>query len=401
VGKVRKRLVTVGLAVGVPPLLVLLALGGWRLYVSILILRLLSGDVATQRSAAWHLGRTGDLRAVQPLIYASGDPERSVRSAALMALGHIGGPRAILHLRATLREGDGFAKAWACKSLDMVAVPPAMVPGLIAELARGDTRTRREAAWLLSKTRDEEALEALLATANDKDMEVRQHVFRGLTQYADRRVLEALLATSRDKDPKVQVLAAEALIGYTHPYTVRWLTWDWQVGKQALPPDEFRALLHKRQPQIVEALVRSRTRGDAFRRGGVAEALGRFKDPHAVSALVAALKDRHKFVREQAALALKEVKDRKAVPPLIAALEDEDLYVRTFSAWAPGEIKDRRAVEPLVGLLSDDVAHVRKRATWSLEKITGESFGRTPQECRQWWKRNLEAGRTVPSHSAQ
>ena len=68
--------------------------------------------------AALVLGKLGDARAVQPLIKALGDQNKSVRGIAASALGQLGDPVAVDPLRDLLRhESDPFVRGQAEKAV--------------------------------------------------------------------------------------------------------------------------------------------------------------------------------------------------------------------------------------------------------------------------------------------
>ena len=88
-----------------------------------------SFKVRTQ--AALLLGKLGDKAAVDPLIRALGDDNKTVRSMAAQSLGKLGGDKASAALRSLLeREKDAFVRGQAEKALASIvaAQPPPPVP---------------------------------------------------------------------------------------------------------------------------------------------------------------------------------------------------------------------------------------------------------------------------------
>jgi hypothetical protein len=81
-----------------------------------------SSNYKVRVQAALVLGKLGDTRAVQPLIKALGDENRTVRGIAASALGQLGDPAAVDPLRDLVRrESDSFVKGQAEKAVTALA----------------------------------------------------------------------------------------------------------------------------------------------------------------------------------------------------------------------------------------------------------------------------------------
>jgi HEAT repeat protein len=73
----------------------------------LLFIECLTDDMAPMRRvAAWELGRTGDPRALEPLVAALRDEDWECRHYVVMALGWLGDSRAIAPLERLLADGD-------------------------------------------------------------------------------------------------------------------------------------------------------------------------------------------------------------------------------------------------------------------------------------------------------
>ena len=124
-------------------------------------------------------GAVGRPRAIEPLINALGDEDKSVRYAAAQGLGQLGDARAVEPLIKALRHGD----------LDV----------------------RRMAAGALGELGDRRAVEPLIKALEDEDGEVRWCVAEALKQLGDRRAIEPLIKALEDRFYKVRLAAAQAL----------------------------------------------------------------------------------------------------------------------------------------------------------------------------------------------
>jgi HEAT repeat protein len=267
-----------------------------------LITALRDRRVVVRKSAAGALGKIGDGRAVEPLIKALGDEavtsmagsglvatgrkEMPVREAAAGALGEIGDERAVEPLMGVLSDDNWRVRRNAAGALDELGWIPETDGQRAAYLiASMDWKTLVE--W------GAPAVEPLIKTLEDDDIEVRKAAVATLGKIGDERAVEPLMGVLSDDDWRVRGSAAEAL---------------GKIGDE----------------RAIEPLIKGLERGNS----AVARALGEIGDARAVEPLIGALSDDKTWVRKSAAEALGEIGDRRAVEPLIKALGDDDADVR-------------------------------------------------------------------------
>ena len=372
-----------------------------------------------------------------------------IRTEAAVELGRIGPPAgsAVPHLIATLRAryGKGIPReyhALAEKAFEAIRrIGPAAVPQLTRALAAGNTDhmltnllvhfgqpsvrpvlavlanpnpyVRAEAANILGRIGDKEAVPALIERLADTHEEVRRRAAHALGRIADPRAVPALIRTLADKSSHVAWAAAGALGSTRDPRAIQPLLTMRRLNSggpenricgalAAIGPPVVKPLVnvlldpkadHKDRAFLtlismdpvplsaVEPLMKSdanypaqtimillgkakdprhvpytigvlRNHSDLWIRRAAAERLGKTADPRSLDPLHdALLKDKAFRVREAAGAALGNFKARRSVPALCRALIDRDHTVRRLAAKALGEIGDRRAVEPLVTAL--------------------------------------------------
>ena len=276
--------------------------------------------------------------AIDGLIAALNDRDRSVRRTAASSLEYIGGATANPVL-AALREDQ--AREVSDLTRDLGAPEPAARTRAACELRELGS----QAAPAIP------ALVRLLADGAPVDPAVCQLQWwrnNELTSPGEQAASALVAIGSRSFDPLLGALKSAAWIARRNA--------AWALG--AL--DDRRA---------VGALVGALKDSESPVRGHAAWALGAIDDRAAVEALVAALKDVDEGVRSQVAWALGAIGDAAAVPGLLDALRDASAKVRSQAAWALGAIDDARAVDGLVGALRDSSATVRKQAAWALGAI--------------------------------
>ena len=251
-------------------------------------------------AAADALGHLGDPRAVEPLVATLGDDDMHVREAAAGALGHLGDPRAVDSLAAILCDTDVLDAAFSA----LVTIGAPCVP-------------------------------ALVATLKDDKFSVRTDAAKALGQIGDARAVEPLIATLRDSKEPVREAAAEALdrLGWSPDsgeaeaaYWVAKARWDKCVGDAAVGP--LIAVLddEKVSKSASEVLVR-------IGAGAVEPLIASLDSTAGAGAVLARI-------------------GAPAVEPLIATLQC-DGTLSEAAAEALGQIGDVRAVEPLVTALKD------------------------------------------------
>jgi HEAT repeat protein len=156
-----------------------------------------------RRGAAEALGQIGDRRAVEPLIEALGD--ELVAWEAAEALGKIGAPAVEPLIGALGDELAGPAAAEALVKIGEQAVEP-----LIRALQDRD-RTVRQAAAKALREIGEQAVEPLIKALQDQNRLVRWQAAKALGEIRDARALEPLIEALRDEDSEVRWEAACAL----------------------------------------------------------------------------------------------------------------------------------------------------------------------------------------------
>lgn len=205
-------------------------------------LAILEGGGADDRvRAARALGRSGDWRAIEPLLAAAREGNASLQQAALLALGHLGNQQAVPELCRIVTESAGQVRYHAIAALAELGDESAL-PALEALLDDMDPTTRQGAlkaiAWIasddlpaiaarmlkdpvevvrveavlaLESLRHPGRVDALVSAAADPSPFVRSEAARILGEAGDAKATPTLIALLDDRDPLVQLSAADAL----------------------------------------------------------------------------------------------------------------------------------------------------------------------------------------------
>jgi HEAT repeat protein len=268
-----------------------------------------SADPRTRRAAAAALGRTGDRRAVEPLLMMLQAPRPEYRqaTAALRQLGETDLARAVL----AVWQGD----AGPAKRLR----DPRLGGPLVAALGASSPQVRAAAADALGCLEDPGHVDPLIiALRGDPFPVVRCKAAQSLGLLGDTAALHPLLDS----------LFAEDL------------------GTRAESATALGALGDERAS---EPLLRALQDPDAGVRRAAATSLGLLAARRAVEPLIAALEEERNSdaVRQAVVMALGRIRCLEAVPALIKALDDAGDSVTVAAAHALGQIGDPRALEAL------------------------------------------------------
>lgn len=156
------------------------------------------------------LRRLRDDRAVLPLVEMLRHPRETIRARAAEALGQIGDPVAVDSLIDLLqRDFNAKVQAAAAKALGELKDPQA-IPALEQALQHS-THVRCKALIALGEIGGRRALRSLIELTEDPAPTVRYHAANCLAKAGDRSALPALEALARDTDEMVRRTAVKAM----------------------------------------------------------------------------------------------------------------------------------------------------------------------------------------------
>lgn len=281
--------------------------------------------LALQEAAALGLGRLG--RVALPLALdaaRSGDPV--TRRGGVMALGYIGGGRALAVLERAVDDPDPMVREAAAEAMERAAADD--VTRLARMLKSDDERVRVKAVEALGRLGDLRSLDLLLRAYGDRSKKVNKAVVKALARREGERALSVLIAAAAGGN----VTALRALT--RHP------------SRDAIPA-LIEALDSPWYDVYSTALAATRAYVDLF--------------------------GKDKVAREEL---------RKAIPALIYLLHDDMAETRRMAAETLGALRDPAAVSEIAFLLMDDKREVRMAALRALESIGGEEAIRALTQCR-------------------
>lgn len=167
-------------------------------------------DPQVRQYAAYLLGQTKNPRAIQPLIEALADFDKSVREQATLALSTIG-KAAIEPLAEAMQEPKWETRYRAAEALGKIADEKAVKP-LIRGLRDSRDHVRYMAAKGLHGIGDSDAVEPLIILLKDENIYVRLMAVHTLGALGGNRVKAALTdALESEQDEKVRAAITAAV----------------------------------------------------------------------------------------------------------------------------------------------------------------------------------------------
>jgi HEAT repeat protein len=169
-----------------------------------------STDPKVRQYAAYLLGRTQNPRAIQPLVEALGDFDKSVRSQAMTALVSIG-KTAVEPLSSAMKEPKWETRYRAVEALGKIADERAVKP-LIQALKDNREHVRYMAAKGLREIGDSDAVDPMILLLQDENRYVRMMTVWSLGTIGGKKVHDALKkALQTEDDEKVKEAITQAM----------------------------------------------------------------------------------------------------------------------------------------------------------------------------------------------
>jgi HEAT repeat protein len=169
-----------------------------------------STDPKVRQYAAYLLGKAQNPRAIQPLIEALGDFDKSVRAQAMLALVAIG-KTAVEPLSDAMKEPKWETRYRAVEALGKIADDKAVKP-LIQALKDNRDHVRYMAAKGLRDLGDSDAIEPMIILLKDENRYVRMMTVWSLSAIGGKKVHDALKrALEYEQDDKVKEAIHEAM----------------------------------------------------------------------------------------------------------------------------------------------------------------------------------------------
>jgi HEAT repeat protein len=331
-----------------------------------LIARLGDSITSVQVAAALALGELGDARAVEPLLALLGNRNRDVRGAAAQAIGRLRDMRAFAPLLALLNDRSWLVRAGACEGLGYLGNAEA-VESILPALQSSVGPERRAACVGLGLLRDARAVEPLLARLPQERLyhQVRMALYLALGRIRDPRAYETLMSRLSVESQKARDTVFTALGELGDSRAVLPILERFRFDPGRLPPAARAVLRQLGQGPLLDALDLLLRRGDTeplLALGGKADAL-------AVPVLLRWTTRADARLRRAACRILGELGAAQAIPQLAACLNDDLPAVRQAACTALGQVGTAREATKVAARMGDTVPAVRAAALTALDRL--------------------------------
>ncbi len=317
------------------------------------------------------------------------DTQVQVRMATVTALEKIRTPAAVMALLRMLFDSDAVVYDAAGEALARIG--KVAVPGLLKVLQTQQPAARGVAVETLGKIGDAAAVPALIQCLGDHStpwlagQPINQMAALALRMIGTEHALQAvkiwqtegrvpdkheLLLNDEDTKPVPGTpkptpypTVLGQILRRLRQKTIKGT--DREEAARALR-EYAKAQRGRRDPALVEELVRLLGDEDWFVRSAGAEALGWLRDAQSIGPLIKTLNDPAWTVRIAVIYALAELKDTQIAPYILPCLQDEQSQVREVAAEALGVLGNQQTVEALITALNDQDEFVRQRVAQAL-----------------------------------
>ena len=254
---------------------------------------------STRAEAAEALGKTGDKRAVGPLIERlKVEKDSRVLYNILEALGELGDPKAVPAIVKLAHHPEDTVRLSVVMALARVGLNNKAAERIVIEaLDESDWSFRLAAIDILANIGGYASVDALARTLNDEDMWIRSASAESLGFIDDPRTTGLLVSALKDRFGAVRKSAVDSL-GFKKD---------------------------KRNFELIAGRLKDR---DRYVRGAAVDALARLGDERAVPLSIEMLEDKNRFVRRSAVVALAAIGDAACVKHLTMMLDDEPPIAR-------------------------------------------------------------------------
>lgn len=358
-----------------------------------LFIKFLKDPSAIVRTASAELlGKTGDERAVKPLLDALKDNARSVQEEAILSLGRYKDIKILTALVPFLgssldhvaaksfttvakktAEGTVFVSRkdgirYAVKTRmeipvvlikDKPSYYPFSLEGLIHKYPTPDEKRKQDEPKFLRKISkplpysehilNSVAVTELIHALKDPDTQVKTSALKTITAFEDDRIEPNLVELLNDPVSEVRRQAMMALHDFATlkslPVFIQSLQDDYSGAKAA------RLLEILKDKRAVKPLLKSLGASSVGVRKAALNALRNFDDPKISDANIRMLNDSSFRVREAALRNIIHKPDKRAFESVIPLLADSK--TSALAAEVLGLIGDKRAIDPLITALND------------------------------------------------
>ena len=275
--------------------------------------------------AALLLGKSGEERALEPLIAALNDEHYTVRGAAAIGIGQIGNVTSVETLLTSLTDEEKYVRDEIRRVLTTLAHDEKSLPYLISTMKHPNPVIRLESLKLLKSLQNDSGIEVLIESLSDEDRGVKAFAIESIRALGWEKAGNYLMAALDNKDYKIRKEAIKRL----------------GKMKERRSITKLASILELRSdtPEI-QNLTRN-----------VLTELKSFYPLDSLKTVFNNSADKHR--RAQSIILAGILKDEESKKFLIESLKDHDPYIRGTTALTLADIKVVEATNEINNMIKD------------------------------------------------
>ena len=345
-------------------------------------------------ASAEFLGKTGDKRAVEPLLDALKDNARSVQEQAILSLGRykdikiltalvpfLGSPldyvaaKSFTAVAKKTAEGTVFVSRkdgirYAVKT--RMEIPVVLkedkphyiafsLDGLIHKYPTPDEKRKQDEPKLLRKISKPlpysehiihpVAVTALIHALKDPDTQVKTSALKIIKTFEDHRIEPVLIELLKNLSPEVRIQTLSTLYHFTTLKSLPAIVDSLKDQDDSVRKKAARVLGRLENKRTIQPLLESLDDRSVIVRAAALRSLRNFDDAKISDANIRMLKDELPLIREAALRNMIYKPDKRAFESVIPLLADSK--TSALAAEVLGLFGDKRAIDPLITALND------------------------------------------------
>jgi HEAT repeat protein len=300
----------------------------------LLIEQLHAEEVETRKAAVIALGRIGGSRAVPALVQALDDDELTIVVAG--ALGKIGDRRAFNALLELIGHTDAAVRQAVISAINSLGHPE-MADRALRLLDDSNPHVRESAVKIAGYFGYAECTDLLLERCSDEEESVRRAAIEHIPYLEDERVIPTLVDALETGTPRMRAAAANAFAHVESDAAMPHLLGALKDADSWVRYFATRSIGKHRYGESVDALTALAQADDASHvRIAAVDSLGKIGGPHAIAVLASISESSDLDLARAALKSLGQINHPDAMPPLLEALRSKNGLLRLEALNALG-----------------------------------------------------------------
>ncbi|MEW6007591.1 MAG: HEAT repeat domain-containing protein [bacterium] len=233
------------------------------------------------------------------------------------------------------------------------------------------SNNKREAISILSKIKDERAIDNLIPLLKDQNWRIKRQASNCLVEIGGNRVLSSFIELFKEKDWALRVICSESLAMMGQGKVIEFLIKAQSEEKLEVSEEAYISLAKLCPPSSQDVFIKALRHNNTKIRRIAAASLGKIGSDSAIKPLIRTLNDMDSVVRLQISYSLANIGKRYNVS---LPIEGKGVSAKSGIIKAIGLKAEEKRIDFLLSSLNDGDWRIRKEAIRSLKKIGKPDF---------------------------